>query len=131
MAGRRQFGNLRHLPSGRWQARYRLPSGEVVPAPVTFPTKGDAGRLLASVETDRTRGLWLDPRAGRMRLEDYSKDWLKSRVRLAPRTREIYDLQLRLHILPVLAEGVPALGNIALAELTPELIRRWYATLTE
>ena len=131
MAGRRQFGNLRHLPSGRWQARYRLPSGETVPAPVTFPTKGDAGRWLASVETDRTRGLWLDPRAGRMRLEDYSKDWLKSQVRLAPRTREIYDLQLRLHILPVLAEGVPALGNIALAELTPELVRRWYATLTK
>ena len=131
MAGRRQFGSLRHLPSGRWQARYRLPSGEMVPAPVTFLTRGDAGRWLASVETDRTRGLWLDPRAGRMRLEDYSKDWLESRVRLAPRTREIYDLQLRLHILPVLAEGVPALGNIALAELTPELIRLWYATLTK
>ncbi len=102
----------------------------MVSAPVTFPTKGDAGRWLASVETDRTRGLWLDPRAGRLRLEDYAKDWLKSRVRLAPRTQEIYEAQLRLHILPSLAEGVPPLGKVALADITPELIRLWYATLT-
>jgi integrase len=129
MAGRRQFGSVRHLPSGRWQARYRLPSGEMVSAPITFLTKGDAGRWLSSVETDRTRGLWLDPRAGRMRLEEYAKDWLKSRVRLAVRTREIYESQLRLHILPSLVDGVPALGRVALADLTPELIRLWYATL--
>jgi len=131
MAGRRQFGSVRHLPSGRWQARYRLPSGEMVPASVTFPTKGDAGRWLSSVETDRARGLWVDPRAGRMRLEEYAKDWLKSRVRLAPRTREIYDSQLRLHILPSLVEGVPALGRVALADVTPELVRLWYATLAD
>lgn len=129
MSGRRQFGSIRRLPSGRWQARFRLPSGEVVSAPVTFGTKGDAGRWLASVETDRTRGLWLDPRAGRVKLEPYASEWLASRVRLAPRTREIYAAQLRLHILPAVAEGVPALGQIALGDLTPEIVRRWYAAL--
>jgi integrase len=65
-----------------------------------------------------------------MVLEQYSTRWLESRVRLAPRTREIYSAQLRLHILPSLADGVPALGGVALADLTPELIRLWYATLT-
>ena len=44
MTGRRQFGSIRRLPSGRWQARFRLPSGEVVSAPVTFGSKGDADR---------------------------------------------------------------------------------------
>jgi hypothetical protein len=130
MASRRQFGSARHLPSGKWQARYRLPSGEMVSAPQTFLTKGDAGRWLSSVEADRTRGRWLDPRAGRVRLEEYAWDWLRARVRLAPRTREIYESQLRLHILPALADGVPALGDIALADLTPEMVRLWYATLT-
>jgi len=66
-----------------------------------------------------------------MSLGDYSDNWLKSCVRLAPRTREIYESQLRLHILPALADGVPALGGVALADLTPELIRIWYGTLTE
>lgn len=130
MPGRRQFGSVRRLPSGHWQARYRLPTGAVVSAPTTFLSKRDAGHWLASVEADRTRGLWLDPRAGRIRLGEYSTEWLKSRVRLAPRTREIYDSQIRLHILPPLANGVPALGDVTLADLTPELIRLWYATLT-
>lgn len=129
MSGRRQFGSIRRLPSGRWQARFRLPSGEVVAAPITFATKGDAGRWLASVETDRTRGLWLDPRAGRVKLDTYASEWLASRVRLAPRTREIYASQLRLHILPAVADGVPALGQIALGDLTLEIVRRWYAAL--
>jgi len=47
------------------------------------------------------------------------------------RTREIYDLQLRLHILRCLPRVFLPLASTALAELTPELIRRWYATLTE
>lgn len=40
MAGRRrQFGSIRRLPSGRWQARSRNTSGRLVPAPRTFATK--------------------------------------------------------------------------------------------
>ena len=45
-----------------------------------------------------------------------------------PRHAEIYDLQLRLHILPAISDGV-ALGQVPLNELTPELIRTWYAAL--
>ena len=52
---RRQFGRIRQLPSGRWQARYALEDGELRTAPRTFPTKGDAARYLASVETDLAR----------------------------------------------------------------------------
>lgn len=42
MAGKRMFGALRRLPSGRWQARYRCLDGRMVPAPQTFATKADA-----------------------------------------------------------------------------------------
>ena len=41
---------------------------------------------------------------------------------------EIYELQLRRHILPAISDGV-ALGLVPLDELTPELIRAWYAAL--
>ncbi len=37
---KRQFGTLRRLPSGRWQARYRNPhTGERHGAPITFERK--------------------------------------------------------------------------------------------
>jgi len=42
MSGERQFGTVRKLPSGRWQARYRDGSGQMFSAPSTFPTKTDA-----------------------------------------------------------------------------------------
>ncbi len=128
MTGKRQFGNVRRLRSGRWQARFRGIDGRMVSAPHTFKTKGDAARWLASVEADKARGIWLDPSAGRIALSEYATAWLRGKATIAPRTREIYELQLRRHILPAISEGV-ALGLVPLNELTPELIRAWYAAL--
>ena len=130
MSRRRQFGSVRRLPSGRWQARYEVQGGRSVTAPRTFSTKADAGRWLAGVEADQARGVWIDPEAGKVLLGSYAWAWLRGSVRLAKRTREIYEAQLRLHVLPVIEEDVPALGDVALADLTPELIRQWYAALT-
>jgi len=131
MAGKRDFGALRRLPSGRWQARYRLPTGERVNAALTFSTKADASAWLAQLETDIRRGVWIDPRAGEVRLDDYAQSWLNGMSRLAPRTREIYAGQLNVHILPEVAPGVPALGELAIGEITPELVRVWYAALVK
>ena len=36
MPGKRRFGRVRELPSGRWQARYKGPDGIDRPAPRTF-----------------------------------------------------------------------------------------------
>ena len=129
MTRRRDFGAIRRLPSGRWQVRYQLPSGERLPAPRTFSTKAEATRWLAATETDRTRGLWMDPRGGAVLLEDYAWAWLDSRARIAPRTREIYQSQIANHILPEIDPAVPALGPINLADLTAELVRAWYGAL--
>ena len=52
----RQFGNIRKLPSGRYQARYRGSNGKLRPAPVTFERKTDAGRWLSLKETEIARG---------------------------------------------------------------------------
>jgi hypothetical protein len=46
MGRRRQWGSVRRLASGRYQAR--LPDGS--PAPDTFATKAEAGRWLSLAE---------------------------------------------------------------------------------
>ena len=45
MTGKRQFGNVRKLPSGRWQARYRTVDGRLASVSRTFKTKRDAARV--------------------------------------------------------------------------------------
>lgn len=129
MSRRRQFGNVRKLPSGRWQARYEVEGGRSATAPSSFATKAEAARWLAAVETEQVRGTWVDPRAGSTPLDAYAWGWLRGHARLAKRTREIYEAQLRLHILPVLDPAVPALGTVALTDITPALVRQWYSAL--
>jgi len=82
------FGNVRKLPSGRWQASY-WHDGERHTAPTTFPTKGDGTAWLASVRTDITRGAWIDPAAGLITFHTYATRWLDQRHDLAKRTQEL------------------------------------------
>ena len=121
----RSFGTVRQLPSGRWQARYRDPqTNRLVAAPERFATKVDASRWLSAVQTDISRGSWVDPNAGRVSLEDFAARWLSDHPGLRPRTRENYEGMLRLHILPSLRE-------IELARLSPSAVRRWHADLVK
>nr|MDP9020188.1 site-specific integrase [Actinomycetota bacterium] len=129
MSRRRQFGNVRKLPSGRWQARYEVEGGRSVTAPSSFATKAEATRWLALVETEQAKGTWVDPQGGRTLLDAYAWGWLRGHARLAKRTREIYEAQLRLHILPDIDPAVPALGAVALTDITPALVRQWYSAL--
>jgi integrase len=119
--GRRLFGTIRKLPSGRYQARYVDASGRRHEAPSTFATKADACRWLADVEAAIVRGTWVDPDAGRVLLAEYTQGWIDSRPGLRPRTRELYQSLLDLHL-------EPALGDVALDRLTPALVRRWYSS---
>jgi integrase len=124
--GRRDFGSVRRLPSGRWQARYRDGSG--VSRSKSFPTRGDASRYLARTRTDLDRGDWFDPEAGRESLRSYAAGWLATRRvsgrLLAPRTKERYGSVLRVHILP-------GLGHLPLSRLEPAVIRQWHSSLSE
>lgn len=114
--------NPRPLASGRvvYDVRLRTPGGR--PYKKTFRTKREAELFGAKERTDRYRGAWVDPNAGRFPFEDYANRWLVERPGLRPRTRELYEGLLRLHILPVL-------GTTNLSALTPAVIRTWYADL--
>lgn len=91
------------MPSGRYQARYRI-DAKLVSAPTTFRTKRDAEAYLSTVRADMERGTWIDPIAGQVTLRDYATTWLDQRPDLRPRTVELYEGGLRLHILPVLGD---------------------------
>lgn len=61
-ATRRQFGSVRKLPSGRFQARFTHPVlGEIFKAPRTFSTKGDAEGWLSTEQRSIELGTWVSP----------------------------------------------------------------------
>ena len=126
------LGTVRQLKSGRWQAFYRH-DGRTFTAPHTFATNAEANAWLATESADRTRGVWRDPDADRITLAAYAADWLGSRPELASRTRDNYERHLRRWILPRIGQiggsrGVE-LGAMDVADLTPAVIRAWYAAI--
>ncbi len=123
MVNRRNYGTVRRLPSGRWQARFYDPNtGEQVPARTTFPTKADAVRWLTMTETDKLRGTWRDPALGEIALRDWATRWRNSRTELKPKTALSYDSLLRSRILPAL--GDRPIGSIRTIDL-----QEWVAAM--
>jgi integrase len=115
--GKRRFGRVRRLPSGRYQARYQGPDGLDRPAPETFRTKTDAEVWLTVKEAEIRRGDWLDPEAGRAAFLHYAESWISDQV-LKPRTEELYRGLLRNHL-------VPTFGAMELAAIREADVRRW------
>lgn len=118
--GRRSFGNVRQRPSGKWQARYRGPDGQMRSAPHTFDTRKSAERWLSLTETQITQGEWVDPERGEVLFVDYADRWITERAGLRPRTVELYRWLLRKHL-------EPGLGGVELGKLSTAIIRQWRA----
>jgi integrase len=127
MPKRRSFGQLRRLPSKRWQAFYTGPDTALHYAPSTFEAKMDAEAWLVDERRLISLGAWAPPsqRAALVSLSptlaDYAKAWLADRT-LKPRTREHYQALLHRQVLPTL-------GDRPLKALTPVVIRQWHAEL--
>ena len=117
---RRDYGSVRRLPSGRWQARYATPAGERTTAPETFGTRAEAAAYLAKTQTDIDRGSWLDPVALTQTFGEYATAWLADRADLRPRTIELYAGLMARHL-------IPQLGDVGLARVTTAGVRQWYA----
>lgn len=126
---RRQLGGIDRLQSGRYRVRVvDDETGERVSLG-TFAAKADAEQALVAALADQARGRWVRPDAGSVRLEDYARQWLASRLGrngapLRPRVRELYEGELRLHILP-------KLGQVQVGRLRPATVRTWYAALVD
>ncbi len=117
---RSQLGAVRRLPSGRYQARYKL-NCEIFKAPNTFETKQEARTWIAGELSDRARGVWVNPNGNP--LGQYAKQWLESRIDLSKATRARYSDALRLYILADY-DGF-SLAQMPLGQITPQYIRQW------
>jgi integrase len=115
--GKRRFGRVRRLPSGRYQVRYPGPDAVDRPAPETFTTKTGAEVWLTMKEAEIRRGDWLDPVPGRIWFGDYADAWISDQV-LKPRTVELYRGLLKNHLRPTF-------GNVELGDIRDADVRRW------
>jgi integrase len=124
MAGKRRFGRVRELPSGRWQARYKGPDGIDRPAPRTFARKVDAEKWLVKTEAEIDDDLWLNPDDGSVTFGDYARAWIEERPNLRPSTASVYRYVLDRHV-------VPTFGNRAIADIREAHVRRWRKDLLD
>lgn len=123
MSGRRRFGAIRKLPSGRFQVRYRDPeTNRYRTAEQTFATKGAAGQWLSIIEADMTRGLWHDPKRGEVLLGEVAETWYSTKLHLRETTKHIYRTILDGHILP-------SFGERPIGSITTLDVQVWIATL--
>ncbi|MBC8090901.1 MAG: site-specific integrase [Pseudonocardia sp.] len=120
MAGRRRFGSVRKLPSGKWQASYLADGNVRRAAPHTFRTKTDADQWLAATETDVRRGAWTDEGLGRQTFGEYARAWLADNPAIGARWRETCVRNMRLHLAPLL--------ELPLTSVSPARVRAWHAS---
>lgn len=128
---RRTSGSIRELPSGRFQARLlvdgvRYSARTPADGPLTFSTRKAADAWISRERTAVENGTWVPPRQRAAKVEPevvpfgaYADAWLATRP-LATRTRDLYASLLENRI-------KPTFGELPIASITPEMIRRWSA----
>jgi integrase len=114
------MASIKKQQNGRYKVRYRTPEGRY--RAQRFDLKGDADRFAVSIETDKARGVFVDPRDGTI-LRDYAESWSAGKVNVRARTRINVEGRLRKHILP-------AFGEKRVSSIRPSDVRAWVADLT-
>jgi integrase len=104
----------------RYRVRYRTPDKRQTDKR-GFRTKRDAEAWANQLEVDKRRGAYVAPAAGRVPLGEYAREWLESKHKLKPSTRARYQV--------VLDGFIRAHSNIALGDITRQLVRQWVADL--
>ncbi|MFI6921969.1 tyrosine-type recombinase/integrase [Nonomuraea spiralis] len=118
---KRRFGRVRKLPSGRFQVRYPGLDGIDRTAPNTFATKREAEIWLTKKEAEIHAGDWLNPDLGKVSFKEYGTAWVEERPGLRPKTLQLYEGLLRIHL-------VPTFGNRTMSEIKEAHIRKWRKT---
>jgi integrase len=117
------MAHVERRESGRWRARYRAPDGRE--RSKTFDRKTDAQRFLAAIETEKSRGEWIDPRLGRTRFDDFAGRWMEAVApTLKPTTVASYESLLRSRVRP-------AFGDWAMASVRPSDVQAWVGKMIE
>jgi integrase len=129
-AGRRGWGWVRRIPSsGRYGASYVWPPELERHYSPTFASRMDAEAWLASERKLIDQDLWTPPKwraaqrkATAITVSDYAARWIEHR-NIKVSTKIEYTRTKVWHF------DKTALGRVALRNLTPDLVRAWYASL--
>lgn len=105
----------------RYRVRYIGPDGKERKKSFPDQAKRDAEAFLVSTETDKLRGSYVDPLAGRMTFAEYAETWLRTRS-FDESTRESTEFRVRKHLLPFF-------GSKQLASIKPGHVREWDAAM--
>lgn len=111
----------RYGKGDRWRARYFDPNGHERAR--TFARKIEAEKFLAGIESDKSRGLYVDPAAGRITVAQYAAIWQAAQVHRVT-TAAAFDSHLRNHI-------VPLLGARPMAAVTRSEVQGWVKSRSE
>lgn len=114
------MAHITRAPAGGYRANWRDPSGRQ--RAKTFRTKVEARRFLAEIETTLTRGLYVDPHAGRVLFSDHAATWMSTRnVEATTTAREVS--VMRTHVLP-------QWGSWMLSNIDHGSIQKWVTDLS-
>jgi hypothetical protein len=103
----------------RWRVRWTDPqTGE--PRTEAFDRKADAERHDVNMHADISRGQYIDPRAGKVTVADYSIQWRSGQLH-RDSTADMVERAFRLHV-------VPTLGHYAMADVRAQHLRTWVKT---
>jgi len=87
-----------------------------------FARRVDADRYLVTIESDKLRGLYADPRLARTRLGDWVNEWEATRTNLSQLTRIRDEGSIRNHVMP-------RCGQVPIGQLQPVHVGQWVADL--
>ena len=104
-----------------YEVRYRDPDHRE--RVKTFARKLDAVNFAASIETDKQRDEYIDPKLGRVTFGEWSAKWLASKS-IQPKTRNGYEDVMRNLVLPAFADQ-------QLAKVRALDVERFFADLRE
>lgn len=106
--------------NGQWRARYRDATGKEHAQ--HFARKIDAQRWLDGVTSATVTGSYVDPKASRVTVADWSARWLAGKANLKASTRDRYAGVLTTHI-------VSEWGAVRLADVSHADVQAWVSRL--
>ncbi|MHB1446913.1 MAG: tyrosine-type recombinase/integrase, partial [Acidimicrobiales bacterium] len=115
------MASVRETRHGTYEVLYRDPAGRQRSR--SFRRRADAALYAKTVDTDKARGDWADPRLARATFGQYSELWWAA-AQLRPRTAELYASLLRNWVLP-------RFNDVPVAQIDAPTLRAWAKGITD
>jgi integrase len=120
--GKSRVGKARQGVGKRWQCRWLDPEGNQHTK--AFDNKDMADSYLATFTVDKLQGSYIDPKAGKISLSDYSSNYFFNQRSISLNAQLTQKAVWDKHI-------EPHLGARQLAEINASIIRAWLGTVQQ